>query len=110
VKISYHATKDEFLHFLFHLFVFLLAGVSFLIGCAFVLMGLIFLTNFNVSNSWHVFVLISSFSAPVLALAGSFVYAVRTSWKTAIFSILASLFVGAVYLMWGADASNGLAH
>jgi hypothetical protein len=74
------------------------------------LLALIFLSNFNFSNAWHIFVFAFTFSAPVLSVAGYLSFSRCRSVGSKLVSVLAAFSPFLIPLIWSLEGSRGLVH
>jgi hypothetical protein len=74
------------------------------------LLALIFISNFNFSNTWHFFVFWFTLSSPFVSLTGYL--SSRSSHKPILrfAAILAAFSPFFIPLIWSFEASKGLAH
>ncbi len=88
----------------------ILAAIALLTGGFWILLSVVFFQNFYLPNLWHCFVLLYTFATPAIAVCGICAYRFRPSLKTALFTVVASLAVGATFFLWIAEGSRGLIH
>jgi hypothetical protein len=81
----------------------LLSGIS-------ALLALIFLGNFNFSNTWHLFVFAFTFAAPVVSVAGYLSFSRCRSLGSKLMSVLAAFSPFLIPLIWSLEGSRGLVH
>jgi hypothetical protein len=74
------------------------------------LLALIFLSNFNFSNAWHIFVFAFTFAAPVLSVAGYLSFSRCRSVGNKLVSVLAAFSPFLIPLIWSLEGSRGLVH
>lgn len=91
-------------------FVTILAAGSLLFGAFWILLTILFIQNFHHPNLWHFFIFLYTVATPVASTMGYFLFWFRPSVRTALFSVIASLAVGATYFLWTSDVARGLIH
>ena len=84
-------------------FAILLSGIS-------ALLAFIFLSNFNFSNTWHLFVFAFTLAAPVVSVAGYLTFRSCGILGIRLISVLAAFCPFLIPLIWSLEGSKGLVH